>query len=81
MAALNGLAYLIALLIAAGEIARFWGSARFVTMALRDWRPPSGQGRHPAPRPPLASAVPREQDVPEIVKFRGMSENRASRGT
>jgi hypothetical protein len=34
MAALNGLAYLIALLIAAGEIARFWGSARFVPMAL-----------------------------------------------
>jgi hypothetical protein len=30
MGALNGLAYLIALVIAAGEIARFWGSERFI---------------------------------------------------
>lgn len=34
MGALNILAYLAALLIAAGEIARFGGSARFVPMAL-----------------------------------------------
>lgn len=34
MAALNRLACLAALLIAAGEIARFWGSARFIPMAL-----------------------------------------------
>ncbi len=34
MGALNGLAYSIALVISAGEIARFWGSGRFVPMAL-----------------------------------------------
>jgi hypothetical protein len=34
MGALNGLAYLVALAISAGEIARFWNSARFVPMAL-----------------------------------------------
>ncbi len=34
MGALNGLAYLIALVIAAGEIARFWGSERFIPLAL-----------------------------------------------
>ena len=34
MGALNGLAYSIALVIGAGEIARFWGSERFVPMAL-----------------------------------------------
>ena len=34
MGALNGLAYLIALVISAGEIARFWGSERFIPMAL-----------------------------------------------
>jgi hypothetical protein len=34
MGALNALAYLVALLISAGEIARFWGSERFVPMAL-----------------------------------------------
>lgn len=34
MGTLNGLAYLIALVIAAGEIARFWASERFIPMAL-----------------------------------------------
>lgn len=34
MGALNKLAYLVAFLISAGEIARFWGNARFVPMAL-----------------------------------------------
>jgi hypothetical protein len=34
MKALNRLAYAVALLISAGEIARFWGSARFFPMAL-----------------------------------------------
>ncbi|CAA9510014.1 MAG: hypothetical protein AVDCRST_MAG91-1570 [uncultured Sphingomonadaceae bacterium] len=34
MRALNRSAYLVALLISAGEIARFWGSGRFVPMAL-----------------------------------------------
>jgi hypothetical protein len=34
MIALNRLACLVALLISAGEIARFWGSGRFVPMAL-----------------------------------------------
>ncbi len=34
MGALNGLAYSIALVIAAGEIARFSGSDRFIPMAL-----------------------------------------------
>ena len=34
MGALNALAYLIALVISAGEIARFWGSERFIPMAL-----------------------------------------------
>jgi MYXO-CTERM domain-containing protein len=34
MRALNALAYLVALLIAAGEVARFWGSHRFIPMAL-----------------------------------------------
>lgn len=34
MVALNGFAYLIALVISAGEIARFWGSERFFPMAL-----------------------------------------------
>jgi hypothetical protein len=34
MGALNGLACFVALAIAAGEIARFWGSERFVPMAL-----------------------------------------------
>ena len=34
MRALNGLAVAVALLIALGEVARFWGSARFVPMAL-----------------------------------------------
>ncbi len=34
MGALNGLAYLTALIISAGEIARFWGSERFIPMAL-----------------------------------------------
>ena len=34
MAALNRLALVIALLLAAGEIARFWGSDRFIPMAL-----------------------------------------------
>ena len=34
MGALNGAAYSIALVISAGEIARFWGSERFIPMAL-----------------------------------------------
>jgi hypothetical protein len=34
MGALNALAYLVALVISAGEIARFWGSERFIPMAL-----------------------------------------------
>jgi len=34
MGALNGLAYLVALVISAGEIARFWGSERFIPLAL-----------------------------------------------
>ena len=34
MPALNGLACLAAFLIAAGEVARFWGSARFVPLAF-----------------------------------------------
>lgn len=34
MRLLNGLACLAALLLASGEIARFWGSARFVPLAL-----------------------------------------------
>lgn len=34
MAALNALAYVVALVLAAGEIARFWGSERFVPMAF-----------------------------------------------
>ena len=34
MGALNGAAYSIALVISAGEIARFWGSGRFIPMAL-----------------------------------------------
>ena len=34
MGALNCLAYFIALVIAAGEISRFWGSERFIPMAL-----------------------------------------------
>ena len=34
MGALNGLAYAAALVISAGEIARFWESGRFVPMAL-----------------------------------------------
>lgn len=34
MRALNGLAYGVALLISAGEIGRFWGSGRFIPMAL-----------------------------------------------
>lgn len=37
MAALNGLAYLIALLLSAGEIARYWGSAHFIPMALDEF--------------------------------------------
>ena len=32
--AYNGLAYFVAVLISAGEVARFWGSARFIPMAL-----------------------------------------------
>jgi hypothetical protein len=32
--ALNGSAYFIAIVISAGEIARFWGSGRFIPMAL-----------------------------------------------
>lgn len=34
MKALNGLAYLISLLIVGGEIARFWGSERLIPLAL-----------------------------------------------
>lgn len=34
MTALNRLAYVVAFLIAAGEIARFWGKTRFIPMAL-----------------------------------------------
>lgn len=34
MIAINRLAYVVALVISAGEIARFWGSHRFVPMAL-----------------------------------------------
>ena len=34
MGALNGLAYALALVISAGEIARYWGSERAVPMAL-----------------------------------------------
>jgi hypothetical protein len=34
MGALNGLAFAVALVISAGEIARFWGSERFGPMAL-----------------------------------------------
>jgi len=34
MRALNASAYLVALLISAGEIARFWGSDRFFPMVL-----------------------------------------------
>ncbi len=34
MKTLNGLAWLVALVIAAGEIARFWGSARFFPLAF-----------------------------------------------
>lgn len=34
MRTLNRFAFTVALLIAAGEIARFWGSARFIPMAL-----------------------------------------------
>jgi hypothetical protein len=34
MGKLNGLAYSVALVISAGEIARFWGSERFLPMAL-----------------------------------------------
>ena len=34
MSALNRLAYLVAFMISAGEIARFWGSERFFPMAL-----------------------------------------------
>jgi hypothetical protein len=34
MGALNGLAYLVAAVISAGEIARFWGNERFIPMAL-----------------------------------------------
>jgi hypothetical protein len=34
MKALNRMACLIALVISAGEIARFWGSGRFIPMAL-----------------------------------------------
>ena len=37
MGALNGLAYSIALVISAGEIARFWGSGRLVPMALDEF--------------------------------------------
>jgi fucose 4-O-acetylase-like acetyltransferase len=32
--ALNALAWFVAILLAAGEVARFWGSERFVPMAL-----------------------------------------------
>jgi|GEM_PF-2516852 len=52
MRALNASAYFVALLISAGEIARFWGSERFIPMALDEllialalvwaaWRSPS----------------------------------------
>jgi hypothetical protein len=52
MRALNAAAYLVALLISAGEIARFWGSERFIPMAMDEllisaalvwaaWRGPS----------------------------------------
>ena len=34
MGALNALAYLVALVISAGEIARFWGDPRFIPLAL-----------------------------------------------
>lgn len=34
MRALNGLAYIVAFVLAAGEIARFWGDGRFIPMAL-----------------------------------------------
>lgn len=34
MGALNRAAYLVALVISAGEIARFWGSERFIPMGL-----------------------------------------------
>ena len=34
MHVLNRAAWVVALLIASGEIARFWGSARFIPMAL-----------------------------------------------
>lgn len=34
MGALNRAAYLVAFLISAGEVARFWGSDRFIPMAL-----------------------------------------------
>ncbi len=34
MGKLNGLAYLIAFVISLGEFARFWGSARFIPMAI-----------------------------------------------
>lgn len=34
LAALNGFAWAVALLISAGEIARFWSSERFIPMAL-----------------------------------------------
>jgi hypothetical protein len=52
MRALNASAYLAALVIAAGEISRFWGSERFIPMAVDEllialglawaaWRAPS----------------------------------------
>lgn len=55
MKALNALAYLVALIISAGEIARFWGTARFIPMALDEfavaaalvgavWRSPYDRG-------------------------------------
>ncbi len=34
MSMLNWLAYLVAILLSASEVARFWGSARFVPMAF-----------------------------------------------
>ena len=37
MGAMNGLAYAVALVISAGEIARFWGTGRFVPMALDEF--------------------------------------------
>ena len=37
MRALNGLAFAFAFLIAAGEIARFWGSPRLIPMALDEF--------------------------------------------